>query len=45
MFTILDDLYDQVMQFIEHKINNNTYKEKTFATLQTNQLTAILFLT
>ena len=31
-FTILDDLYDQVMQFIEYKINSNTYTEKTFVT-------------
>ena len=31
-FTILDELYNQVMEFKEHKISNNTYKEKTFVT-------------
>ena len=31
-FTISDELYNQVMEFKEHKISNNTYKEKTFIT-------------
>ena len=31
-FNISDELYNQVMEFKEHKINNNTYKEKTFIT-------------
>ena len=29
-FTISDEHYNQVMKFKEHKISNNTYKEKTF---------------
>ena len=31
-FTISDELYNQVMEFKEHNISNNTYKEKTFIT-------------
>ena len=31
-FTISDELYNQVMEFKEHKISNNTYKEKIFIT-------------
>ena len=31
-FTISDELYDQVMEFKEHKINNGTYIEKVFIT-------------
>ena len=31
-FTISDELYDQVMEFKEHKISNGTYIEKVFIT-------------
>ena len=31
-FTISDELYDQVMEFKEHKISNGTYNEKVFIT-------------
>ena len=31
-FTISDELYNQVMEFKEHKTRNNIYKEKTFIT-------------
>ena len=37
-FKISDELYDQVMEFKEHKISNGTYNEKVFTKPQNPEL-------